>query len=126
MNFSVFALRIVAFSTISKILVTVESLYFFETFILSGVFLLIDPDNTLSLIDISTSNASPVSDAILIIDGFNATPSIGTISPGLTIIISPILTSFGNTTLPSSNVQFVTLRFKVDIIAFLDFSTATP
>ena len=95
---------LLAFSTKSKILLTVDSPYSFETLTLINPDILIDPLKISSPGVTSLGSDSPVK-ALVSKEVFPSItiPSNGTFSPGLIIIISPILTSSGSTfnTFPS-------------------------
>ncbi len=106
MNFSLFVFLFVAFSTISRILATVESPYVFVALMVIGDSILTTPDKILSSTVADLGNDSPVIEEVLIIV-FPSTisPSSGTISPGLTMNKSPIFAFDGSTvsSFPSIN-----------------------
>ena len=97
-NFSVGAFLFEAFSTNSKILETVDSLKFLLTLTFKTPLVLIHPAKISSFIDISLGTDSPVKAEVSIKLVPSITiPSNGTLSPGLTIISSSILTVSGFT-----------------------------
>ena len=105
MDSYVLDLLALAFSTISKILATVESWYNFVTSTSISASLLMTPDNTSSpsLADLRTD--SPVmADVSSLLCPLTIRPSRGTLSPTLTRSLSPTLTSSGltSTTCPST------------------------
>ena len=97
-NFSDFDFLLLALSTNSKILLTVESSYFLVTFIFKIPSKLIHPLKISSSLQTFLGVDSPVKAFVSKNDEPSTIiPSIGTFSPGLTKIISPILTSSGST-----------------------------
>ena len=89
---------LLAFSTKSKILLTVDSPYSFDTFTKIFPLSFIDPLNTSSFSFASTGTDSPVKALVSsIVVPSIIVPSNGIFSPGFTTIISPIFTSSGST-----------------------------
>ena len=119
---------LLAFSTKSSIFETVDSPNSLVTSIVNSAFLFINPDNADSPTPISLRTDSPVSaDVSTIEKPSTTTPSKGIFSPGFTTIISPILTSSGETTFisdPTFKLAESGLICISEVIDFLDFPTA--
>lgn len=97
-KFSDFDFLLLAFSTKSKILLTVDSVNFLLTLIFKDPSLFIHPLNTSSSILTFLGIDSPVKAIVFSEDSPSIIiPSNGIFSPGFTNMISPILTSFGST-----------------------------
>ena len=97
-NASEFDFLLLAFSTKSSILLTVDSPNFLVTFTFKTLSLLMHPLNTSSPFSTLLGTLSPVRASVLSIElPSTTTPSKGIFSPGLMSIISSILTSFGST-----------------------------
>ena len=127
-NFSVSAFLLPAFSTISNILDIVDSPKFFVTFTLITEFKFILPDKISLFTETSRGIDSPVkadvstepAPSIII-------PSKGTLSPGLIIITSSILTASGLTLVSPFSViklAYSALTFISAVIDLLEVFTA--
>ena len=122
----------VAFSTKSKILLTVEFLYSSVTFTSIIPSTTILPDNTFLFSETCVNLLSPVKEAVFkSAVPFVTIPSSGTFSPSLTKIISPIFTSSGETCLISFSVfkfaysGLISIRSLIDFLLLLiDFSSS--
>ena len=98
MNASERDLRELAFSTRSRILDTVDSPNSLVVRIVSTPLMLMQPLTTSSPAQTSRGMLSPVSAAVSSVDvPSTTTPSIGTFSPGRTMMCVPISTSSGST-----------------------------
>ncbi|MNW51853.1 hypothetical protein D3C74_293490 [compost metagenome] len=98
MKFSVGAFLLLAFSTRSRILATVDSPNSFVTSIVRTPFLFINPLSTSSPAATSRGKDSPVNAEVSMAESPSMTlPSRGTFSPGRTTMKSPIRTSSGLT-----------------------------
>ena len=98
MKFSDFDFLLLAFSTKSNILLTVDSPNSFVTFIFITPVKLIEPLKISSPSEASLGNDSPVNAFVSkLVFPSTTIPSNGIFSPGFTTIISPILTSSGST-----------------------------
>lgn len=105
-KFSLFDFFILEFSTRSSILETVESPNSFDVLILKTPVRLMQPLIISSPLLTERGTLSPVNALVFSVDSpLTTTPSIGTFSPGLTIISVPISTSSGSTfsSLPSTS-----------------------
>ena len=90
-KFSVGAFLLVAFSTISSTLETVDSLASLVTLTVNKPLILIQPESTISPFVTFTGTDSPVRIFVSIVEApDNTSPSSGILSPGLMIIISPV------------------------------------
>ena len=128
MNFSVVAFFSPAFSTKSKILLSVDSWNSFVTFISSTPFVFITPLNISEFSATFLGTDSPVkADVSIKASPFVTIPSSGTLSPGFTTIISPIFTFsgvFSITSVPLFTYAlsgFNSIRLSID---FLDLFSA--
>ena len=128
MKFSTFAFLLLAFSTSSKILATVESSNSFVVRIFSVPLPLTQPLIISSPSDALLGTDSPVSAAVSINDSPSiATPSRGILSPGFTTIIVPTSTSSGSTVtnFPSSSTFAYSGQMSIiSVMDCLDFPTA--
>ena len=130
MKFSVFAFLLLAFSTKSNTFDTADSPKSLVTSIVNNAFLFMKPERTSSSTLTLLSTDSPVRAEVSTIEEPSITiPSRGTLSPGLTTIMSPISTSSGSTT----SISFPIFKFAMsglisinDEIDFLDLPTAIP
>ena len=127
-KFSDFDFLLLAFSTKSKTLLTVDSPNSFVTFIFITPFIFIVPLKTSSPFCTSLGILSPVRAFVSKLELPEITyPSNGIFSPGFTTIISPIFTSSGETSHTLSSLKtfatsgLISIRLEID---FLDLSTA--
>ena len=120
---------LLAFSTISRILETVDSPNSFVVCIFRTPERLMQPLRISSPTMTSRGMLSPVSADVLSEDVPSTTiPSIGTLSPGLTTIVVPISTSSGSTSTssPSCSMKAESGRISMSLeILVLLISTAT-
>ncbi len=122
MNFSVGAFLAPASSTSSRIFATADSLNSLVVLTESTPFLFMNPDSTPDPGSTSLGTASPVSAEVSTADiPSSTTPSRGIRSPGFTSIISPTLTSAGETLLSPPGVFILAYSGLISIRSAMDF-----
>ena len=121
MNFSVFAFLLLAFSTSSNILATVESSNSFVVLTFNVLLPFTQPLIISSPADAFLGTDSPVSAAVSIRDSPSATtPSRGILSPGLITIMLPISTSSGSTCSNFPSTSRLAYSGQISIISDMD------
>ena len=121
-KFSTFAFWLLAFSTRSRILATVDSPYSFVVRIFKIFVRLIQPLMISSPTDTFLGTASPVRAFVSsMLLPSNTIPSRGIRSPGFTMIVSPTATSSGNTSSSTPSRRTTALSGLISIKDATDF-----